>query len=1260
MSKLTDIKNRIDQMDGGAFQNLCDAYLSYKGYKNVYSLGMHTGTDKTAKGNPDTYFLTAENKYVFVMYTTQKTDFLKKAIEDIDKCFDSQKTGVSAEDIVEIIYCHTYGRLGPGDDKYLRQYCEMRTVVLTLIGLDQLGNDIFRECPILAQDFFGISIDSGQILPMDMFVAKHDANRMSAPLGTEFLFREKELEKAKTALHDNDVLLIAGPAGVGKTKFALELCRQLAEENGYTVFVIKNNNSQLYADLVSAVEEGKNYLVLVDDANELSGLNHVLEYLPKVAIGSRHISKLILTVRDYARKQVMQSVIEVIQPETIKISTFSDDDIRKLMETCYGITNRVYTDRIVAIAEGNARLAMLAGKFAIDSGNLAAIQDASDLYHNYYSKQLNALIESKTGVSSAGIIAFVQAIHLKHLEKLAPIFEVVGISSNDFISDLKLLHRAEIVDLCNDAAAKISDQSFSNFLIKYVFVEEKIVPLSTMIETCFQMNQSRTIEACNILLNVFSDQGVREYVEEQINLVWDKLESDVEKFLPFFRAFHMVRPTQTLLLLQEYIEQESYHPFDVRTLPFKENQQGKRVSDDILQILGSFGNHPELPCALDLLLLYFKKRPDLFEQFYSVYAERFEVNLDSPRYGYFTQSAVVKKLCEAVNATPEDANILTLFVRIASHFLKLDVSKAESGRHNTVSIYTLTLPPDQPVLEYRNMLLSQLYQIYQRGNCGDIQTEIEQILYKYGVSYYGVDTGLDVVRAEFEEILKFFSLFRPENLFHCVIAAHIKQVAKRIDYCSLDILAPFLNSEKYKIYSALALHRPEDYSDGYENWIQRHKERVCRLVEGYTPQDIDCLIQVCLESSQTFDKEESKLDAGLGYVFEALQGRKHLYLYLVDAYMKANTPYQIYAGQILEKLLEIKPVSEVQKIITRYEYDQQNVWLWFFFASMPEQQLSSNWAAELLQYLDTPAVELKSSPYRKIDSLRKYEIVEPKIIFKALRIVSKHYEDSPFIFSLYVFWLLYHSNQQEADETLREFADELPLLEEIYLKGISYSDYIDFNGELFCAIISVDTPFLYRSLDCLIAAHEDPCSAHDDHGITRLLKIWDTELYIDLADGVFDYCYYKREESMHWLYWSPVKMMLRNEASHQEIIVKQDIWIKHAIEKYYHDKDRMYQLFSAIDELSCERRRKAVKQFLSLNADPDAFERLPLEPSHWGGTGSMIPYMQERIEYLRSIFPLVSGIKYLKQKQRIEREIECWKERIHSEEVSELLEFWYY
>ena len=264
---------------------------------------------------------------------------------------------------------------------------------------------------------------------------------------------------------------------------------------------------------------------------------------------------------------------------------------------------------------------------------------------------------------------------------------------------------------------------------------------------------------------------------------------------------------------------------------------------------------------------------------------------------------------------------------------------------------------------------------------------------------------------------------------------------------------------------------------------------------------------------------------------------------------------------------------------------------------------------------------------------------------------------SPFVFSLYVFWILNHSNQQEVDEILREFSNELPLLEEIYLKGISYSNHEDFDGALLYAIVSVDTSFLYRYLDCLITAQGDHFRVYDHYDTTRLLKIWDAEQYIDLADGVFDYCYSKREELT---YWSPVKMMLHHEASHQEIIVKQDLWMQHTIERYGHDKDRMCLLFTAIEELSCERRRKAVEKFLSLNANPDVFERLPLEPPHWGGTGNMIPYMQERIEYLRSLLPLVSGIKYLKHKQRIEQEIDCWKERIRSEEVRELLESWYH
>ena len=77
------------------------------------------------------------------------------------------------------------------------------------------------------------------------------------------------------------------------------------------------------------------------------------------------------------------------------------------------------------------------------------------------------------------------------------------------------------------------------------------------------------------------------------------------------------------------------------------------------------------------------------------------------------------------------------------------------------------------------------------------------------------------------------------------------------------------------------------------------------------------------------------------------------------------------------------------------------------------------------------------------------------------------------------------------------------------------------------------------------------------------------------------------------------------------------------------------------------------------NSDPNIFAHLPLEPSCIGGWGSQIPYMQTRIDYLSSLLSIVSGLKYLKQKQRIEHDIEMWRAQIRSEEVRELLESWY-
>ena len=57
------------RLEGGAFQNLFDAYLYKKyGFKNIQTLGVQTGTNKPTKGTPDSYVLNDDGKYILINY----------------------------------------------------------------------------------------------------------------------------------------------------------------------------------------------------------------------------------------------------------------------------------------------------------------------------------------------------------------------------------------------------------------------------------------------------------------------------------------------------------------------------------------------------------------------------------------------------------------------------------------------------------------------------------------------------------------------------------------------------------------------------------------------------------------------------------------------------------------------------------------------------------------------------------------------------------------------------------------------------------------------------------------------------------------------------------------------------------------------------------------------------------------------------------------------------------------------------------------
>ena len=296
--QITDIKRRILELAPAPFQEFCDVLISKLRSGALHGFGMKSGTGNTTIGNPDTYLRKENGKYIFVAYTIQQSGIFSKLKEDIEKCLDSSKTGLDVNEIEEIICCHTSSNLSAGDDKSLHDICEDHGITLTILGLDEIASLVHNRFRSLAKNNLGLSIDTNQILTIDDFVTQCDANGMSAPLNTQFQYREKEFNEIASALENNSVVIVAGNAGVGKTRLVLESVRDFSSNYGYQLLCVKSNNLGLYEDLVSATEQPGKYLFFVDDANELVELNQILAYITKSYLVPRRI------LRQYPNKEV--------------------------------------------------------------------------------------------------------------------------------------------------------------------------------------------------------------------------------------------------------------------------------------------------------------------------------------------------------------------------------------------------------------------------------------------------------------------------------------------------------------------------------------------------------------------------------------------------------------------------------------------------------------------------------------------------------------------------------------------------------------------------------------------------------------------------------------------------------------------------------------------------------------------------------------------------------------------------------------------
>lgn len=1248
MATITTVKSKILTLDAGSFQVLCDAYLSKIGYPNIAALGTQAGSQKTTRGTPDTYFVLPDGKYVFVEYTTQQDRLVEKINADITKCLDKKHTGIDTKDISEIIYCHTSSNIAPEHDKAFRDRCEKHGIKFTIIGIDHLAEELCSKHQSLVKKHLAITIDTDQIQTEEDFVEQYDSNALVAPLDTPFLFREKELAEIDAAFNNVKVIILSGSAGTGKTRLAIQYAKSHAAQNGETLYCIHDRALPLFDDLCMYFEQPNKYFVVVDDANQLSNLELIIEYVNKQKQG--YDVKVLITVRDYAIDKVRASINSITKYEIVGVKPLTDEEIKTLLREALGILNDSYLNRIVRIADGNARMAILAGKIAKESNKLESIDDVSQLYSEYYGRALvdAQLDKNRDWLISAGIIAFLNAMHLDKIEPLLPFLEEHNLSKETFVSALYELHELEIVDIYHDKAVRFSEQCFGNFILKYVFYDKKLVSLAAIIEACFVPFKSRVISSVNTLVGVFREENLRKYVETEIKQLWEKLSREKSMdFMEYVKAFFCVNPTETLLILDEIIantETENIQPQEIDTQTGKNYQS---VNDDIISILGGFANTTDLDCALDLFFQYYLKRPDKYMDFYHASIVYFGVRIDSLKYDHYTTIKFVQKIVE-YSRDWSNEYIMILFLDVAKVVLGLHFSPAESNRRNDgITIYNIFLEKTEGVQKYRRLIWEQFIVLAENGKGIE---HIQKLLREYARTHQ--ETCHQVIRDDAEYIVRLLPIIaQQQKLKECLIAQHLQRIFSSVDQ-QYDIIDELVESDKMKLYRLL---EGPGWNSGLK-YDERKPEKQRRIREHITGREDKVqatkeLVEVSEEADTIEGMDTHSLREGVDYALSLLDNQE--YALVISWIMKEQKTAFISPNLVTNRLLSIYPVLEVYRLISQVKPEAEyDCWMYAFFSEIPSASIDVTVYNHLIQYLKgTADAHLKTAYSRDVAFLEKFQHIDKEIFIKGIRLIFEKRKYSPLAAKIYLHWM-FNDHFYSPDGLISRFAGSLDLLTDIYVWIELFNRISDLDGKFFLEIYKQDSKFLEKYLNAVYHGTEK----HNlDDTLRKLRCLYDVENYMEALDSMVDILI-SRSQYPTIDIPSILKMLIIETKDEEERSEKAKEWVEHCISNKAMDQITMQCLFEALVECDADLRQKCIGIFLNHNDNFDDFRRLPLTPFSYHWSGSAVPLYSSWIKLLEGILPLLTGLRFIKHKKHVQNQIERLQQMIIDEEISNIME----
>ena len=1067
---LQEVENAIRVMNQAAFQELGDLFMISRNrdYSAFLCTGSQYGKQKTTKGTPDTFIFSHDGQYIMVEYSTNETKKEKKLIEDFEKCLT--ENFIEKAKIQCIILFANY-KLSKDEAIAIQKYAEETHTPYQIYDGGCLARELYVHHKDLVFRCLGIHMDTGQIVSVDSFVQEYDnaSGSIAAPLSNAFLYREQEVRDIKTGLEENDFILLHGAPGVGKTKLAIQAITEYCKDNPeFHVYCISYKGGELLTDLTCNIDLNEDNFVFVDDINRISSFNSIIGFYSSIRTGKL---KIVMTVRDYALEQARLMCYPHDCFE-LQVSPMNSEQISEIVRLGFHIENKMYLDKISIISKGNPRIAMMAGKLAIEKQDLQCLNDVSALFDAYYGNIIDCIQyeNKKTLQKCAGIISFFSPLKFEGNEKFEDIINSFGISLSEFTECVDVLNRYEIVDLPQNTYAKISEQNLCMYLFYLAFVKEKILSLGILLKYFYASHNQRFRDCIIPVNNTYGPDTIEKAVSPDLLLYYNSIHDSKTKYLllsdfwPYLMDETFAYISDVVYSLPSCSTSEFSFEKDESHFVLNTNADILDLSSKLFIFVGK-----ELRSSIELAFEYVRRKPSSASNLLRHINEQFMYRHNDTEFSHYRQSELLNYVIEQIEKG--DALCQQIMWYIAKLLLAFHTNySGPTVDRNSYSLYQYPVPALKSILKIRESIWATIDRYYSSD-------KFSWLLKNYMSSSWGRDNKLPKHDIPFIlEITK--KHLNPKSFEDCLCVQKYIEWAKRNGMPKRDYNFYYMKyrCKAYKFYVLLTWDRLRDKDqcdyrdiDAYCKYkqLELKKNFVYKTKQGYD----SFLAKYASLANNKSVEDIHGIKNSLNYIVSlALESNFNLGCYFIKRIIQYNfqdfLPISLFANH-LDSAIKAKRILD---IIISDDYNIKSEWIIKYFEYIPITFLTKDDLTILLDAISecSTGVTLVLSNLKKLEELDSCIINNILIQIHSLNLKGKRI-------------LLYDHDS----ELIYNACSSKAVIQDTYLQQVKLNKYFDYELKGLLLLLQNNPYFLVDYIKSVADDNNEPDS--------NLSKIWKIE-----------------------------------------------------------------------------------------------------------------------------------------------------------------------